>query len=73
MEVSVIVKVLNQFKLDDKLANIVKKNGYFFNGKIMLVDSKHVQIDDRKLGPSVIAISEISEVRESLIGGIEDG
>lgn len=62
---SVILQTLRQLKLCGKPANIRKTNGFFFNGKILLLDETHVQVNDRVLGPTTIIISDIAEVRES--------
>jgi len=69
MENSVAFRVLSKLKSEGKKAYIIKKNGHFFNGEILLLDEKHVQIADRVIGPMLIAISEIAEARESVVGG----
>lgn len=64
-----IESVLRRLRAEGKHAYIRKKNGYFYDGKILLIDDEHVQIDDSKIGYILIAVSEIEEVRESRVWG----
>ena len=64
MENAIIFKLLNSLRLSKKPAYIIKRNGYFLVGLIVAVDPNHVLIEDRKDGNTIVAVSEISEVRE---------
>lgn len=67
-EDSVIVSALKKLKSNNIRANIVLKDKKFYNGSILLIDKDFVQIEDRLVGKVVISITDISIVRESIVG-----
>ncbi len=68
MENALIFKLLNTLRDSEKPAYIIKRSGHFLVGLVIEVDSNHVLIDDRKDGQTIVAIDEISEVREWRVG-----
>ena len=68
MEASVLVKLLEDFKIKNVFCQITRKNGYFFNGYVKEIDKEFIVFDDRKIGITAIALDNINEVRKNREG-----